>query len=104
HNALVRHALRLLTRQPAFSLFTILTLGLGIGAATAVFTLVQSVLLNELPFSEPDRLVWMYNARTERDRAPFSIADLDDYARENTTLAGLAPFTNFAANLTGSGE
>ena len=100
----MRHALRLLTRQPAFSAFAILTLGLAIGAATAVFTLVQAVLLHELPFVEPDRLVWMYNARTERDRAPFSIPDLDDYTRETTTLDDLAPFTNWTANLTGAGE
>ena len=84
------HAIRLLKRQPGFSIFAILTLGLGIGAATAVFTLVQSVLLHQLPFADPDRLVWMYNARTERDRAPFSIPDLNDYARDVTTLAGLA--------------
>ena len=100
----MRDAMRLLKRQPGFSAFAIVTLGLGIGAATAVFTLVHAVLLNELPFLEPDRLVWMYNARTERDRAPFSIPDLNDYARDSTTLAGLAPFTNWTANLTGSGE
>jgi putative ABC transport system permease protein len=100
----VRHAIRLLKRQPGFSIFAILTLGLGIGAATAVFTLVQSVLLHELPFADPDRLVWMYNARTERDRAPFSIPDLNDYVRETTTLASLAPFTNWTANLTGAAE
>jgi MacB-like periplasmic core domain/FtsX-like permease family len=100
----VPHAIRLLKRQPGFSTFAILTLGLGIGAATAVFTLVQSVLLHQLPFADPDRLVWMYNARTERDRAPFSIPDLNDYARDVTTLAGLAPFTNWTANLTGAFE
>jgi predicted permease len=97
-------AFRLIRRQPAFSLFVVLTLGIGIGAATAVFTLVQAVLLQDLPFSDPDRLVWMYNARTERDRAPLSIPDLNDYKREATTLAGLAPFTNWTANLTGVGD
>ena len=79
-------------------------LGLGIGAATAVFTLVQSVLIQALPLADADRLVWMYNARTERDRAPFSIPDLNDYVRETSTLAGLAPFTNWTANLTGASE
>ena len=88
-----RSAFRLIRRQPAFSLFVIVTLGVGIGAATAVFTLVQAVLLHALPFADPDRLVWMYNARTERDRAPLSIPDFNDYAEETTTLAGLAPFT-----------
>lgn len=100
----VHHACRLLRRQPAFSVFAIVTLAVGIGAATAVFSLVQAVLLRDLPFTEPDRLAWMYNARTERDRAPFSIPDLEDYRTDNTTLSGLAVFTNWTANLIGNGE
>src|SRR5262245_7297228 len=96
----VRNALRLIARQRAFSIFVILTLAVGIGAATAVFTVVHAVLLRDLPFPNPDRLVWMYNLRTERDRAPLSIPDLDDYRRDAATLEGLAPFTNWTANLT----
>jgi len=98
------HAVRLHRRRPAFAAAAIAMLALGAGAAAAVFSLVRAVVLRELPFAEPARLVWMYNARTERDRAPFSIADLDDYRRGNRTLAGLAAFTNWTANLTGSGE
>ncbi len=98
------HAIRLHARRPAFALASVAMLALAIGAATAVFSLVRGVLLRELPFAAPDRLAWMYNARTERDRAPFSIPDLDDYRRDNTTLAGLAVFTNWTANLTGAGD
>src|SRR5262245_3823569 len=94
-----RSAFRLMRRQPAFSLFVILTLAAGLGAATAVFTLVHAVLLHDLPFSDPDRLVWMYNLRTERDRAPLSIPDLNDYKRDATSIEGFAPFTNWTANL-----
>ena len=100
----LRHAGRRLRRQPGFTLFAVLTLAVGIGAATAVFSLVQAVILRDFPFADPDRLAWMYNARTERDRAPFSIPDLQDYRRDNSTLAGLAAFTNWTANLTGSGD
>jgi putative ABC transport system permease protein len=100
----ISQAFRLIRRHLAFSCFAILILAGGIGAATAVFTLVQAVLLHALPFAEPDRLVWMYNARTERDRAPFSIPDLDDYARDGRTLDGFATFTNWTANLSGSGD
>jgi predicted permease len=100
----LRQAVRLLRRHPGFSAFAILILAGGIGAGTTVFTLVHAVLLNALPFAEPERLVWMYNARTERDRAPFSIADLEDYARQSRTLDGFATFTNWTANLSGKGD
>jgi putative ABC transport system permease protein len=100
----VRHAIRLVRRQPGFSAFAVLTLMTGIGAATAVYSLVHAVLLWDFPFVEPQRLAWMYNARTERDRAPFSIADIEDYRRDNSTLAGMAVFVNWTANLTGGGE
>jgi len=99
-----RAALRFMRRQATFSMFVILTLALGIGAATTVFTLVRAVLLRDLPFADPDRLVWMYNLRTERDRAPLSIPDLNDYERDATRIEGFAPFTNWTANITGSGE
>jgi putative ABC transport system permease protein len=66
-------AVRLMRRRPRFTAAAILLLGVGIGAAAAVFALVNAVLLVDMPFREPDRLAWMYNARTERDRAPLSI-------------------------------
>jgi predicted permease len=99
-----RAALRFVRRQPAFSAFVVLTLAVGIGAATTVFALVHAVLLRDLPFTDPDRLVWMYNLRTERDRAPLSIPDLNDYKRDALSIDGFAPFTNWTANLTGAGE
>jgi putative ABC transport system permease protein len=99
-----RAALRFVRRQPAFSAFVVLTLAVGIGAATTVFALVHAVLLRDLPFTDPDRLVWMYNLRTERDRAPLSILDLNDYKRDASSVDGFAPFTNWTANLTGAGE
>src|SRR5262245_22942787 len=99
-----RAALRLIRRQPAFSAFVVLALAVGIGASTTVFALVHAVLLRDLPFTNPDKLVWMYNLRTERDRAPLSIPDLNDYKREASSVDGFAPFTNWTANLTGAGE
>ena len=99
----IRHALRLTRRAPAFAAVAVIVLATGIGASTLMFGLVEAALLRDLPVGDPDRLVWMYNTRTERDRAPLSLPDLDDYRREATTLAGLAPFTNWTANLTGIG-
>src|SRR5262249_26386888 len=80
------------------------TLALGIGGATGVYAVVEAVILRALPVRDPQRLVWMWNARVERDRAPFSALDLADYRTDNTVLEGLAPFTNWTANLTGSGD
>jgi len=98
------HAVRLLRRQPRFAVVAMVLLAGGIGAATAVFTLVNAVVLVEMPFREPGQLAWMYNTRTERDRAPLSIPDLEDYRRDTHTVEALAPFTNWTANLTGNGE
>ena len=100
----IRDAIRLHARRPVFAIVAVVVLGIAIGAASAVFSLVRAVILRDLPFAEPERLVWMYNARTERDRAPFSIPDLNDYRTANTTLAGIAVFTNWTANLTAAGE
>src|SRR5262245_30278809 len=90
--------LRRFRRAPSFMAFAVTTVAPGIGATTAVFSVVHTALVRALPFEHPEALVWMYNARTERDRAPFSIPDLDDYRRDTTTLAELAVFTNWAAN------
>jgi predicted permease len=98
------HSLRLLRRHPGLTTIAILILGGGIGASTTLFALVYGVLLDRLPFRDPDRLVWVYNLRTERDRAPISIPDLQDYQQGAQTIEGFAPFTNWTANLTGVGE
>ena len=100
----LRQGSRLLTRAPGFASLAVLILATGIGAATVMFSLVHAALLRALPFDDPDRVVWMYNLRTERDRAPLSIPDVEDYRRQSSTLAGLAVFTNWTANLTDAGS
>ena len=95
----LRHAIRSMTRSPGFGLLCVIVLATGIGSSTAVFSLVHTALLRALPFDDPDRVVWMFNQRTERDRAPLSIPDVEDYRREASSLAGLSVFTNWTANL-----
>ena len=99
----VGHAFRQTRRSPGFAALAVAVLAAGIGASTLMFGLVEAALLRDLPFHDPDRVVWMYNTRTERDRAPLSIPDVADYQREATTLSGLGLFTNWTANLTGAG-
>jgi putative ABC transport system permease protein len=79
----------------------ICTIAVGIGAATAVYAVVEAVIVRALPVRDPGQLVWMWNARVERDRAPFSALDLLDYQNQNAVLEGLAAFTNWTGNLTG---
>ena len=93
----------MLRRTPSFSALAVTILAAGIAATTVMYSLVHQVLLRDLPFEESGRLVWMYNTRTERDRAPLSVPDLEDYRRQATTIADFAPFTNWSANLTGTG-
>jgi len=91
-------------RHAPIAAVIVVTLALGIGAATGVYAVVEAVILRALPVRDPQSLVWMWNARVERDRAPFSALDLADYQNANTVLERLAPFTNWTANLTGTGD
>jgi len=95
---------RWLRRRPVTTIAVVATMAIGIGASTAVYAVVEAVVLRQLPVRDPARLVWMWNARVERDRAPFSALDLADYRAQNTVLEGLAPFINWTANLTGVGD
>lgn len=96
--------MRPIQRRPGLAILVVGILAITIGAATAVFSIVNTVLIRELPFRNPDRLVWMWNARLERDRAPFAVLDLDDYRARNHVIESLAGFMNWTANLTGVGE
>jgi putative ABC transport system permease protein len=98
----IRLALRRLLGSPGFTLATVATLGLGIAAATALFGLVDAVLLRPLPLRDPGRLVWIWAARTDRDRAFFSIPDFSDLAARARTLEAVAAVAPWGVNLAGA--
>jgi putative ABC transport system permease protein len=103
----IRYGIRGLLKRPGFTAVALIALALGIGANTAIFTLVNAVLLQPLPFTEPDRLVWMWgNIRNGGNRASVSPLDFLDYRKQNTTFEEFAASFSFpqSLNLTGSGE
>ena len=103
----IRYGIRSLVKRPGFTIVALIALALGIGANTAIFSLVNAVLLRPLPFAEPDRLVWMWgNIRNAGNRASVSPPDFLDFRNENKTFEEFAAsFTMpLALNLTGSGE
>jgi len=103
----IRFGIRSLLKRPGFTVVALIALALGIGANTAIFSLVNGVLLRPLPFAEPDRLVWMWgNIRNGGNRASVSPLDFLDYRKQNTTFEEFAATFSvpLALNLTGSGE
>jgi len=88
----LKFALRQLAKSPGFTAVAVLTLALGIGANTAIFSLVQSVLLNPLPYPEPDRLLVAWEDETLFPNASIAWPDLVDWQRDNTTLTALGGY------------
>ena len=83
----LRHALRMLQRQPAFAGVAILTLALGIGTTTAVLTIVNGVLLQPLPYRDPGRLVILYYGHQGRVSPWFSPLNVRDYVGPSDAFA-----------------
>jgi|KBSMisStaDraftv2_1062788.scaffolds.fasta_scaffold05761_7 predicted permease len=100
----LRLALRGLRRRPGFTAAFVGTLALGIGANTAIFTVVRAVLLRPLPFAGADRLVSVYSVEPGSDRQPFSIADFLDLRSGAKSFEFLAAWGGWSANLTGIDE
>ncbi|MEA2562154.1 MAG: putative transport system permease protein [Acidobacteriota bacterium] len=102
----LQYAFRKLFRTPGFTLVALFTLMLGIGANTAVFTVVNSVLIKPLPFEEPDRLVKVFvdNPEAELSDAPASPLDLEDWQRRNQVFAAMAAYSTTPSGLTLTGD
>ncbi|MGH9743507.1 MAG: ABC transporter permease [Candidatus Acidiferrum sp.] len=100
----VRYGLRLLLKSPGFTAIAVLTLALGIGANTALFSVVNGVLLNPLPFPNPDRLVAVYSKTPKFSESSISYPNFLDWVRDNRSFSKLGAFRSEEYNMTGEGE
>jgi hypothetical protein len=99
-----RYAWRLLRRQPGFTAVAMLTLALGIGTTTAVFTIVDGVLLRPLPYRDPNRLVLLYYGHHGRTSPWFSPPNARDYVGGSEAFAASSAIAPITVNLTGLGD
>ncbi len=101
-----RHAWRSLWRSPGFAAATILTLGLGIGANTAIFSVVNSTLIEPLPYRDPSRLVFVWSNMSEAGypRAPLSGPELADLRGRSGQFSGFGAIWSNSAALNGEGD
>jgi len=101
----VRFGVRTLRRRPGFAAIAVLTLGVGMGATTAMFSLIDSVLLKPLPFRESDRLVmvWEGRPRIKQPRIEAAPANYVDWQQQLKAFDSLAAYVNGFVNLTGAG-
>ena len=100
----LRYAGRALVKQPNFTLVALVTLALGIGANTAIFSIVNAVLLRPLPYHEPDRVVMLWSHWTNWSKTWVSHGEVDDYQRLAPSLEHVAAFDTTSFNLTGGGD
>jgi putative ABC transport system permease protein len=102
----LRYDIRSLLKHPGFTAIAVITLALGIGANTAVFSVVNAVLLRPLPYNDPSRLVTIWEESPERDmfQMPVSLANVHDWIDQNTTFEQIAAYTFAELNLTEVGE
>src|ERR1700694_4453996 len=97
----LRYGLRALTRSPGFSAIAVLTLALGIGASTAIFSVVDAVLLRALPYPNPQKIVRVWEQSPNRHRMNLAGPNFDDFRTQNNTFAALAVYDYRLSSVSG---
>ena len=100
----IRYGVRSLIKRPGFVAVAIITLALGIGANTAIFSVINAVVLRPLPYDDPDRLVMVWETIAGNDRRSVAPGNYVDWRDQNKTFDGLSAVFNGNFNLTGDGE
>jgi putative ABC transport system permease protein len=97
----LRYAVRMLAKSPAFSVTAILTLGLAIGATSAIFSVVNAVLLRPLPYPHSEQLVRVFGKQPQLDLAPSSPANFLEWREENQVFERIGTYVGQGFNLRG---
>ena len=100
----LRYGIRMLFKHPGFTAIAVVTLALGIGANTAIFSVVNAVVLRPLPFEDPERIIRMWGKFSQGDHASTSPPDFLDYRAQNSTFEEFAAMMSSSYNLTGDAE
>src|SRR3954454_25377395 len=96
-----RYAARMLAKKPIFTIVAVITLALGIGANTAIFSVVNAVLLRALPYHNADRLIVLTSVSPGGDRDGLSVPEVADYHAQMTSIEDLTGFQSQSVNVTG---
>ncbi len=99
----LRYGVRMLVKSPGFTFVAITALALGIGANTAIFSVVNSVLLRPLPFADSEQLIRIYSTDVKKGRIdhPTSFLNFKDWQKENHMFESMAAYAETSATLTG---
>jgi len=100
----LRYGIRMALKSPAFTAIAVITLALGIGANTAVFSIVNGVLLNPLPFPQADQLVTLGENKANFENGSISYPNFHDWRKDNQSFSSMAVSRVFSFNLIGAGE
>src|SRR5437762_4679480 len=100
----LRFGVRMIAKSPGFAAVAILTLALGIGANTALFSVANGVLLNPLPYPEPEQLVTLHESKPNFEAGSISFPNFRDWRKQNTTFSMMGVSRGYSFNLTGAGD
>src|ERR1700740_3110726 len=100
----LRYGLRMLRKAPGFSAVAIVSLALGIGASTAIFSVVDAVLLRPLPYPNPQQIVRVWEQAPDGHRMSLADPNFEDFRAQNHTLTGLALYNDGPESVSGGSE